>query len=425
MNQDQIENQPSAANGGSRPPQNRPPANQNRTPDRRPENRPADNRGPAQRDNDQRGPAQRDNDQRGPAQRDNDQRGNGQRDNDQRDNRRPDDRGQDDRNYDNRRQNDRGPANQDQERRRDDRRDPRAEPDPGYTYEGRQDHDSGQNLPANVGDNSLARNIVPTRAGTIGSMTPSTQRNFITLVNTNSAMARRGEAEAGVFYSRNLGNMKTVIAEIRGCYYRQRYQIWNEPSNTFRIFCEATAPTIDLLEGKGRPGGKCTLCDLTQWREQRIEGTEEVKNQPPPCNEHVIFELFIHDVAATAFWDLSSMDNLNSIRNTINILNDHFGWGNYVVELYASVHVNSKGEPRFTPHIRTRLDMRAFNSPDVVEGESHVITPQDLNHMAELSNEASHENPSLAPARWKEDPPPYMPAADETWHEQQEDDLPF
>lgn len=298
----------------------------------------------------------------------------------------------------------------------------------GYSDQGYDEYPDGSNLPATAGGPGAdARDIVPTRDGSIGSINPTPQRNFITLVNTRSAMAQRGEAEAGMFYSRNLGNMNTVIAEVRGCYYRQRYSIYDERNNTFRTFCEATAPTIDQLWGKGRPGVKCTECHLTQWREETIEGTGETKRQPPLCTEHVIFELFIHDVAANAFWDLSALENLHSIRNTINILNDRFGWANYVVEIYASAHVNSRGETRYTPHIRTRPDIPAFNSPKVIEGEAQVITQQDLQQMAILSQDASPDSrgrPSN-PANRRDEPPPYVPADDEEWHEQQEDDLPF
>ena len=257
-------------------------------------------------------------------------------------------------------------------------------------------------------DQLQQQSIMPTRTGAIGAISPTTLRNFISLVNTNSSIAKRGESQPGFFYSRNLGTLPTVTAEVVGCFYRQRYQLWDERSQVFRTYCEATANTIDALVGKGRPGGKCTECNLTEWRQVAIEGTDETKNQPPQCNEHVVFELFIHDVAAPAFWDISTIDNLNSIRNTINILNEKFGWGQYVIEIYSSSHANSRGEARYSPHIKLRHDLQAFNSRSVIEGDSHIV---DLN-----------ADTALAPAQ-PGNPQPSQFNPNEPWLDS--DDLPF
>ena len=355
--------------------------------------RPADDRGPAARpdsrgDNrpDSRAPVSRDDRGRYPEDRGGDGRG---RDSGGYDNRGQDDRGYDDRRYENERG---GPAGDGQE---------------------------GGAL-ATRDDGGPSRGLAPTTQGTVGSISPREQRNFIALVSGKSAAARRGESQPGLYHSRNLGSFQTVTAEVVGCFYRQRYHEWDERAQIFHTYCEAAAPTIELLFGNGQPGGRCTECGLTKWREVRVEGTDRTKNQPPLCGENVVFDLFIHEVAARAFWEVSSTDNLDTIRNTINILNNRFGWGQYVIQLYSTMQMNSRNEERYTPHVRHRPDLQAFNQANVIDGSGQVVTGA----AGELTDGREYD-----PA---EGPPPYHypvdddpPDAGDHWQDAEEEDLPF
>ena len=273
------------------------------------------------------------------------------------------------------------------------------------------------------GQQNQQRTIVPVSQGTIGAITPTTQRNFIHLVSTNSATAKRGEAPPGVFYSRNLGQFDTLKAEVLGCFYRQRYQIWDDRAQIFRTYCEAAAASIEELWGNGQPGGKCTECNLTQWREVPVEGTSEVKNQPPPCGENVVFDLFIHDCAARAFWEVGPNDNLNSIRNTINILNERMGWGQYVIELYSTMQMSSRNEPRFSPHVRFRPDLKSFASLTVVDAQGNIVAGDaETRQPDQIGNQPFH------PDNWPDEPPPQFefPADEEYGSDfQAVDDLPY
>ena len=311
-------------------------------------------------------------------------------------------------------------ANQPPEDRRDDVRDYRDYRDndrqPGNAVQQRGGQDAQDGL------SNRPTTVATVGQGQINSIRPTTQRNFISLVNTKSATAVRGESKPGTFYSRTLGTLETVTAEVINCYYRQRYQVWDDRAQLFRTYCEAQAPTINLLEGNGQPGGMCTECPLTQWTETPIEGTNQLKNVPPRCGEHVIFELFIHEVAATAFWDLSSMDNLDAIRSTINVLNDRFGWGQYVIQLYSSMRNDSRGEPRFTPHIHHRNDLQSFQSLKVIDG-SAALLDADGNAIRELQspNDYSPENWHDGAPPISDDPSDYVAPHD--WRDT--DDLPF
>ena len=324
--------------------------------------------------------------------------------------RRPDDRHPDDRRPDNRGQDTRRPTDRQPDNRGYDQRD-YGSPDGGY----HPDDDNGAALATRDGG-PPARGLAPTTQGTVGSISPREQRNFIGLVSTKSAAATRKECEPGLYHSRNLGSFQTVTAEVIGCFYRQRYNEWDERAQVFHTYCEAAAPTIAELWGNGQPGGPCTECALTQWREVQVEGTNRVKNQPPLCGENVVFDLFIHEVAARAFWEVSSADNLDTIRNTINILNNRFGWGQYVIQLYSTMQVNSRNEPRFTPHIRHRADLQAFNAIKVVDGSAEIVTGAS----AELpAGHAANYDPSDAP------PPYHYPDDEDHWQSTEEDDLPF
>ena len=360
----------------------RPPASRdadNRGQDRRaPAGNGYDQRGPANRDPDDRGqdrraPAAGGNDQRGPANRPPNERPR------QQDQNRTNQRPPQERQPDDRPQNDRGPADRGQDTRgqdsrgyddpgQDNRRQQQTVADPEDRRPPPRDADDNQALANRDDQNQGARGLAPTSQGTVESISPREQRNFIGLISTNSAAAKRGEAKPGLYHSRNLGSFDTVTAEVLGHFYRQRYQMWDERANVFQTYCEAAAPTIDLLYGEGQPGGRCTDCGLTQWRETQIEGTTRTKNQPPLCSENVVFELFIHEVAAPAYWEVSSSDNLDTIRNTINILTERHGWGGYVIQLYSTMQMSSRNEPRFTPHIRHRADLHPFHSSNVLEG---------------------------------------------------------
>lgn len=360
-----------------RPPQNRGPSTDQRPAQSGPNQRPGHAGGGQQRPPQDRRPDDRRPDNRGQA------------------SRRPDDNHPDSRGYD-----DRDRAQRD------------YRPDAG----GHHPDDDSSGALATRHDNPAARGLAPTTQGTVASISPREQRNFIALVSTNSAAARRGECEAGLYHSRNLGSFQTLTAEVIGCFYRQRYQEWDDRGQVFHTYCEAAAPTIAELWGNGQPGGRCTECQLTKWREVQIEGTNRVKNQPPPCNENVVFDLFIHEVAARAFWEVSSTDNLDTIRNTINILNNRFGWGQYVIQLYSTMQMSSRNEPRFTPHIRHRADLQAFNAIKVVDGSGQVVPG------------ASAELPAGHDASYGPDdgPPPYdYPDSEDHWQPADEEDLPF
>ena len=290
---------------------------------------------------------------------------------------------------------------------------------PPHEMEQEQDT-NGQALATREDQNAGGRGLAPTTQGMVASISPREQRNFITLVSTNSASARRGECEPGLYHSRNLGSFKTVTAEVIGCFYRQRYQAWDDRAQVFQNYCEAAAPTIELLYGEGQPGGRCTECELTKWRETRIEGTNRTKNQPPLCAENVVFDLFIHEVAARAFWEVSSSDNLDTIRNTINILNDRYGWGKYVIQLYSTMQMSSRNEPRFTPHIRHRADINAFDAPNVVDASGHLVS--DAQDPRALTD-AREYDPDQGQQAYHYPAPEEDPA--DHWQPADEEDLPF
>lgn len=371
------------------------------------DNRPPQNRGPA---TDQR-PAQG-----GPNQRP----GNARQGNDRPQDRGYNGRGQQDRRTDDRHPEDRHPDNRGQDGRRPDGRQHNGrgydQRDYGPATAGHHPEDGNGAALATRDNGPAARGLAPTTQGTVGSISPREQRNFIALVSTKSAAATRKECEPGLYHSRNLGSFQTITAEVVGCFYRQRYNEWDERSQVFRTYCEAAAPTIAELWGNGQPGGRCTECALTQWREVQVEGTNRMKNQPPLCGENVVFDLFIHEVAARAFWEVSSADNLDTIRNTINILNDRFGWGQYVIQLYSTMQMNSRNEPRYTPHIRHRADLQAFNATNIVDGSGQVVSGTS----AELpAGHSASYNPS-------DGPPPYdYPDDEDHWEPAEEDDLPF
>lgn len=262
--------------------------------------------------------------------------------------------------------------------------------------------------------------LATSNEGDIGSITPQVQRNFIDLLHSKSAKVQRQESLPGTFYSKNLGTFTTLIAEVNGWFYRQRYQIYDQRTNTFRNLCEASAPTIDLLKGDGQPGVKCTECALTQWRETPIEGTKDIKREPPPCTEYVVFDLFLHDVAAPAFLPVSSLDNLNAIRNAINMLNNRYGMGNYVIEVYTTSHQNSRGDIRYTPYVRHRPDLRPFNAADTVEGSARIV---DGRAPAGALTDGHPDSRFTPEASWQQDGPPPADFDEEEW--QETDDLPF